>query len=41
MTEVGCGLAGYDARSIAPLFKNALDNPNIMLSMSFKEVLEG
>jgi hypothetical protein len=39
VTEIGCGLAGYTPREIAPLFKAALDAPNIHLPESFLKVL--
>lgn len=37
VTEIGCGLAGYKVENIAPLFKSALDIPNIILPESFVE----
>jgi hypothetical protein len=39
LTDVGCGLAGYDAKEVAPLFKEAKDLPNITWPKSFVEVL--
>jgi hypothetical protein len=35
VTEIGCGLAGIHPQSIAPLFKRAIDIPNIHLSKRF------
>lgn len=35
VTEVGCGLAGYKPKDIAPLFKEAIDVPNIHLPARF------
>ena len=35
VTEIGCGLAGYSPRDIAPLFKNAVKVENIYLSVRF------
>lgn len=35
VTEIGCGLAGYKPKDIAPLFKEAVDVENIYLPASF------
>jgi len=35
VTEIGCGLAGYKPKDIAPLFKEAIDIPNIHLPARF------
>jgi len=35
VTEIGCGLAGYEPKDIAPLFEEALDIPNIYLPERF------
>lgn len=35
VTEIGCGLAGYHPREIAPLFHNAINVQNIHLPSSF------
>jgi len=35
VTEIGCGLAGYKPKDIAPLFKEAIDVPNIHLPARF------
>lgn len=40
VTRIGCGIAGFTDAEIAPLFKNALGKPNIMLPRDFAEVLE-
>jgi len=39
VTEVGCGLAGFTAEEIAPLFKEAVAIDNIHLPARFWEVL--
>lgn len=38
VTKVGCGLAGYSPKEIAPLFKGA--TPNVVLPQEFLEVLQ-
>lgn len=35
VTEIGCGLAGHSVKDIAPLFKDAVDVPNIFLPRKF------
>lgn len=40
VTEIGCGIAGFRASEMAPLFKEALDITNIYLPERFVEVLE-
>ena len=35
VTEIGCGLAGYSQKDIAPLFKEAVNVSNVHLSNSF------
>ncbi len=41
VTKVGCGIAGFSISEIAPLFKEALDAPNIALPQEFiDEILE-
>lgn len=35
VTEIGCGLAGYRPKDIAPLFKKAIDVENIHLPKRF------
>jgi hypothetical protein len=39
VTEVGCGLAGYNPEDIAPFFKNVMGNPNVSLPQSFQDIL--
>ena len=39
ITRVGCGLAGYDAEDIAPLFKNFIDIDNVYLPEQFIEII--
>jgi len=40
VTEIGCGLAGLRPKEVAPLFKNAIDLPNIYLPKRFWRHLE-
>ena len=40
VTRIGCGIAGFTTQEIAPLFKNALGKPTIVLPRDFAEVLE-
>ena len=40
VTRIGCGIAGFRAREIAPLFAAALDVDNIILPEDFVEVLQ-
>jgi len=35
VTKIGCGIAGFSEKQIAPLFKDALDVENICLPQSF------
>lgn len=39
VTPIGCGLANYSPQDIAPLFKEAVNVPNIHLPQSFWDVL--
>jgi len=41
VTRIGCGIAGFDAEDIAPLFEKAKRVENIALPRDFWEVLEG
>jgi hypothetical protein len=41
VTEIGCGLAGWTPKDIAPLFKEAIGKSNIWLPEYFWEVLNG
>ena len=40
VTEIGCGIAGFKASEMAPLFKEALEVENIHLPERFIEELE-
>lgn len=40
VTQIGCGLAGYSTKTIAPLFENAIPVENIWLPQTFWDVLE-
>lgn len=39
VTAIGCGIAGYQPRDIAPLFQQASSLPNIHLPLSFLKAL--
>ena len=39
VTEIGCGIAGFAPKEIAPLFKEAMHVPNIHLPQRFWDVL--
>ena len=39
ITEIGCGLAGYEPEHIAPFFKEALELDNVYLPESFYNIL--
>jgi hypothetical protein len=39
VTEIGCGLAGYHVKEIAPLFENAIGVTNIILPPRFERRL--
>ena len=39
VTRIGCGIAGFDAEDIAPLFADAVDVENIHLPEDFWEIL--
>lgn len=39
VTQIGCGIAGFKAEEIAPLFQTAIDVENIILPVDFVEVL--
>lgn len=39
VTEIGCGLAGYTAKDIAPLFYDCQDMENVYLPLSFWNIL--
>lgn len=40
VTRIGCGIAGFSASDIAPLFKEALGKSNIVLPRDFVEVID-
>lgn len=40
VTPIGCGIAGFIAEEIAPLFEDAIDLPNVILPKSFVEVIQ-
>ena len=40
VTEIGCGIAGFRPADISPLFKNAINIPNIWLPQRFWEILQ-
>ena len=40
VTRIGCGIAGYTDRQIAPLFQECLSIPNIVLPQSFIDIIE-
>lgn len=40
VTEIGCGLAGYKAKDIAPLFAKAVEVENIYLPSKFWDKLK-
>jgi len=41
VTPIGCGIAGFRASEIAPLFAMAIDVENIILPRQFVAVIEG
>lgn len=41
VTRIGCGIAGFSPDEIAPLFKNALGKPNIVLPRDFVQIITG
>ena len=41
VTMIGCGIAGFTANEIAPLFKDALDAENVILPKEFVEAIQG
>lgn len=40
VTRIGCGIAGFSPREIAPLFKDACNVPNISLPLDFWSILQ-
>lgn len=41
VTRIGCGIAGFDAEDIAPLFRQAMEVENISLPLEFWSELRG
>ena len=39
VTKIGCGIAGFKEEDIAPLFKTAINIPNIRLPEDFMDIL--
>ena len=39
VTEIGCGLAGYQPEQIAPMFKDVVELPNVKLPQRFWDIL--
>lgn len=39
VTKIGCGIAGFSEEEIAPLFKEAMAQGNIVLPFSFAEII--
>lgn len=39
VTKIGCGLAGYSPKDVAPMFKSAIEIENIHLPEEFWEIL--
>lgn len=39
VTRIGCGIAGFTDRQIAPLFADALHLPNVALPQGWREML--
>lgn len=40
VTKIGCGIAGFEIKDIAPLFRNAYKLPNVILPLEFVELIE-
>lgn len=40
VTEIGCGLAGYKPKDIAPLFKDCINLENVYLPQRFIDVIK-
>ena len=41
VTRIGCGIAGFQDKEIAPLFGNAVDLENVILPKEFVEAIQG
>lgn len=40
VTPIGCGIAGFTPDQIAPLFRDAMEVPNILLPESFVHIID-
>lgn len=40
VTKIGCGIAGFSEKDIAPLFYHAIDSKNIVLPKEFDEIVQ-
>lgn len=40
VTPVGCGIAGFTPKEVAPYFKDSLDMDNVILPESFVKILQ-
>lgn len=40
VTRIGCGIAGFHDKDIAPLFTKAIELPNVILPKSFVEIID-
>lgn len=40
VTKIGCGIAGFEIKDIAPLFRNAYNLPNVILPIEFVDYIE-
>ena len=40
VTKIGCGIAGFNIKDIAPLFRNAYNLPNVILPIEFAVYIE-
>ncbi len=40
VTQIGCGIAGFQVKEIAPLFLEAIDVENIILPQAFVQAIE-
>jgi hypothetical protein len=40
VTKIGCGIAGFEEKEIAPLFAEAIDVENILLPREFVDIIE-
>ena len=40
VTKIGCGIAGFKIREIAPLFYHAIDVENVILPKEFDDIVQ-